>query len=193
MFLSGYEGSNPFPRTSLAYLYPTIIGCHYIHKCGLYNYLNLEAINKNLKMKLDSIEDVQRLIDDKIGGSLTLEYKRELDKNNKDIAKDISAFANTKGGTIIYGLEESDGVPVAVSWIKGKALKERIENIALSAIQPEITDLKITRISKSGKDNGSLLVVEIPESLSGSHKWQALIRYHPTFSPPLCLASAIVY
>lgn len=43
-----------------------------------------------------------------------LEFKRELpgssDGAKKEFLKDVSAFANASGGTIIYGIEERDGV-----------------------------------------------------------------------------------
>lgn len=41
-------------------------------------------------MKFEMLEDIQRLIDNKIEESLTLEYKREL--NNKQIAFSVPAW-----------------------------------------------------------------------------------------------------
>jgi len=59
--------------------------------------------------ELSSIEksDVQQLIDHSIGESVILEYKREHTSNSKELAKDISAMANSEGGIIIYGLDEN--------------------------------------------------------------------------------------
>jgi hypothetical protein len=44
--------------------------------------------------QIETLEDIQKLIENKIEESLTLEYKRELSKNNKEIAKDISKREN---------------------------------------------------------------------------------------------------
>jgi len=70
--------------------------------------------------QIETLEDIQKLIENKIEESLTLEYKRELSRNNKEIAKDISAFANTSGGVIIYGIEEKGHIPISKSWIETK-------------------------------------------------------------------------
>ena len=120
-------------------------------------------------MEIRNILDVQNLIENKIEESLTLEYKSELGKKNKEIAKDISAFANTKGGTIVYGLKEKDGIPISVSWIKEKGIKERIENISNTAIQPGITGILIDRIQNPENESESIYVVTVPESFEGPH------------------------
>ena len=93
--------------------------------------------------QIETLEDIQKLIESKIEESLTLEYKGELDKNNKEMAKDISAFANTSGGVIIYGIEEKGNVPRSIRWTDADHTKERIENIILSNIQPQIRDVTI--------------------------------------------------
>lgn len=54
---------------------------------------------------------LQSLVDDKAQETLTLEFKRELElkseSQKKEAAKDISAMANTAGGWIIYGIDET--------------------------------------------------------------------------------------
>ena len=76
-----------------------------------------------------NIEYIQLLIDNKIKESINLDYKTELGKINDEIAKDISAFANTSGGRIIYGIEEIKNLPTSINWIGSKNVRERIENI----------------------------------------------------------------
>lgn len=57
-------------------------------------------------------EDVQRLIDDKIEEDLRLEYKcsRAFSKTDaqkkEEISIVVSAFANSQGGLILYGVQE---------------------------------------------------------------------------------------
>jgi predicted HTH transcriptional regulator len=42
----------------------------------------------------------------------SIDYKERMPKNLDDILPDISAFANTHGGTIIFGISEEEGLPV---------------------------------------------------------------------------------
>ena len=59
-------------------------------------------------MNIKSLEDIQFLINNSVEESTELEYKRSFAKANKDwkkeLAKDVSAMANSNGGIIVYGL-----------------------------------------------------------------------------------------
>jgi hypothetical protein len=55
--------------------------------------------------------EIQRYIDDEEEESLTLDYKAadalaKSDGKKTEITKDVSAIANSAGGTIVYGLKE---------------------------------------------------------------------------------------
>jgi len=55
--------------------------------------------------------EIQRYIDDEEEESLALDYKAasalaKSDSKKAEITKDVSAMANSAGGTIIYGLRE---------------------------------------------------------------------------------------
>lgn len=84
-------------------------------------------------------QDIQRLINDQIEENIHLDYKREIalsPKGKKELAKDVSAFANSKGGVIIYGIEEEkneDGIPVPVriAGIDCDVNRESIERISI--------------------------------------------------------------
>lgn len=119
-------------------------------------------------MDFKKLDDLKSLIDNKIKESLTLEYKRELGGND-EIAKDISAFANTLGGTIIYGIHEDSGIPTSFNFIKSKGIKERIESVILSNAQPKIEGCKITPIEDQTDSSRAIFVVEVPESLNAPH------------------------
>jgi predicted HTH transcriptional regulator len=67
-------------------------------------------------LDLKTRADLQRLIDENLCESLTLDYKASpaLNRNNDgrtELVKDVTAFANSAGGQIIYGIPEVNGVP----------------------------------------------------------------------------------
>lgn len=118
-------------------------------------------------MRVETLQDILKLVDTKIEESLTLEYKKAL--NNKDIAKDISAFANTEGGTIIYGVATEDKLPVSISWLPDTAVEERIQNLTMTAIYPEIKGVNVTRLPNPSNNLEAVFVVDVPKSLEAPH------------------------
>lgn len=119
-------------------------------------------------MNLETLDDIQRLIDSRIEESLTLEYKREV-SSNKDIAKDISTFANTEGGYIIYGIQAEDKVPTTIAWIIGVGIEERVQNVITTAIQPAIKGVRIYRIPNPKKDSEAIYIAQISRSEEAPH------------------------
>lgn len=118
-------------------------------------------------MGFETLEDIQRLIDNKIEESLTLEYKREL--NNKQIAIEVSAFANTEGGIIVYGLLDKDKIPTGTSWVVDSGVEERIQNVIMTAIHPKVEGVKIVRLPNPSCDSEAVFVVDVPKSLETTH------------------------
>ena len=57
-----------------------------------------------------TFDDVWKFLEQRIGENLTLDYKRELSpesaKDRSELCKDVSALANSGGGTILYGVDE---------------------------------------------------------------------------------------
>ncbi len=112
-------------------------------------------------MPFEKLEDIERLINDKVGESLTIEYKRELDKTD-EIAKDISAIANTVHGWIFYGINTQNEIPVSINWINARGI-ERIKDI-ISNIEPEIEGYNIHSIPNTDNPSQAIFIIEIPES-----------------------------
>src|SRR5258708_2548692 len=106
-------------------------------------------------LKLEERPDLDGLIARDIQESLTLDYKdaRSLGKSSpqrNELCKDVSAFANSAGGQIVYGIEEKDHHPVRVQEGDGVdsavITREWIEQVIDSSIQPRITGLRIKPI-----------------------------------------------
>lgn len=103
-----------------------------------------------------------KLIED--GESLTVEFKQRFSTEEK-IAKEMIAFANTKGGVIIFGVED-DGKICGVLSEKGEAelIKTAAEKYCEPPVQYSIDFLNI------GKDE--LVIVNIQESENKPHRIQ---------------------
>ena len=115
-------------------------------------------------------DDIKALIRDCIEENARLEYKRKIDlsrNGRKEACRDISAFANSQGGIIIYGIEEETqkelgSIPKDIKPLTDASIKETIENVLLNGISPPI-NFWIHTIEVSG---GFCLAIQIPQSLS---------------------------
>jgi len=116
-----------------------------------------------------AFEDVQRLMDNKITESHILDYKiGPID--DESFIKHVSSFANTNGGYLIYGVEEtgSGGYPKSIPGLPSSAVnKERLEQLVLSNIYPRIF-IKLREIDHSDAGK-TILVIQIPDSYLKPH------------------------
>src|SRR5688500_10180937 len=98
-------------------------------------------------------EDLQQLIDTEAKESLELEYKacpslENTDVRKDEISKDVSAFANAAGGTIVYGMIEKGHVPIAIDAgydPNGKITREWLEQVITSRIRQRIPGVRINQ------------------------------------------------
>jgi hypothetical protein len=106
-------------------------------------------------LKLDSKAHLDRLITEDIQESLTLDYKdaAALGRSNNqrnELCKDVSAFANSAGGQIVYGMQETGHHPTRVQDADGVdptiIPREWIERVIDSNVQPRIDGLLIKPI-----------------------------------------------
>jgi predicted HTH transcriptional regulator len=97
-------------------------------------------------LKLENLADLQKLISDGIAESLTLDYKASpsLGKDSKqrdELCKDVTAFANSAGGQIVYGLEENKNLPIKLDDGADPSItKEWIEQVIDSRVQRAIAE-----------------------------------------------------
>lgn len=131
--------------------------------------------------------DLRRLIAEQVQESIGLDYKAsaalgQQDRLKREIAKDLSAFANSAGGVIVYGMTENGHVPTEVEPIDLQALsKEWLENVAISNIQPRIDGLHVNPVQLTGVNAGRVAyVVTIPQSYTAHQA--ADHRYYKRFN-----------
>lgn len=122
-----------------------------------------------------TIDDVKDLIDNEIEESIHLDFKdaQALDKSDgkkKEISKDVSAFANSDGGIIIYGIKEANHKANSITYIDGHLFtKEWLEQTVSSSIQRRISNLNIYPVRNNGNVNETVYIVKIPKSYDTPH------------------------
>lgn len=120
-------------------------------------------------------KDILDLIENEIEESIYLEFKAgealgRSDNKRKEISKDVSAFANSDGGVIIYGLNEKNHKAHSLSFIDGNEFtKEWLEQIISSSIQRKISDLNIVPVRFENKIEKTIYIVKIPKSFETPH------------------------
>ncbi|MBN2715894.1 MAG: ATP-binding protein [Deltaproteobacteria bacterium] len=123
---------------------------------------------------IETIDDVRKLIEDEERESVTLDYKQADKRWNhiakEKIAKHISAFANSEGGILVFGVscdELDKDKPVLITGLHPLNGVEDLDRIITSAIRPEIEGWARKKI---GDGALSVLLVYIPASDSGPHQ-----------------------
>ncbi len=125
-------------------------------------------IPKNLGENGITEIDLLGIINNGIEESIHLEYKRQLNDNEK-IAKTLSSFANSDGGNVIYGIVEEEHKPVEINPLESKSIREKIDQITHNNIDPPL-NIKIwpVDVEISGK-KGQVFVIYIPKKYPYLH------------------------
>ncbi len=118
-----------------------------------------------------SFDDIQALVDNEEPESVTLEYKREIDTSpggKKELAKDVSAIANSQGGHLIIGLAEGDHRPMMPERFVDRMLgqqkvEEWLEQVLSSNVQQRVNAI-IRPITVPDRSAECVVVIEIPQS-----------------------------
>lgn len=118
---------------------------------------------------------------------LTVDYKKAASlgrdsKRTAEIAKDVSALANSAGGLLFYGIPEAGHVPGAPDPITDPTItKEWLEQTISTGIHPRILDIRIHPIRLSQPTGGSVYVVEVPEGIT-AHQAVVYQKYYRRFN-----------
>ncbi|WP_066317009.1 helix-turn-helix domain-containing protein [Bacillus sp. FJAT-29814] len=133
-------------------------------------------------------EDVLELIKNEIPESLNLDYKQidslaNTDGKKNELSKDVSAFANSAGGVLIYGVIEDGHVPTSIDeGVDPNVIsKEWIEQVIDSRIQRRIPGIRINQIKLSNPSGNVIYVIDVPQSHFAPHM-AADKRYYKRFN-----------
>jgi hypothetical protein len=119
--------------------------------------------------------DLASLVAQKIPESTVLDYKQDTigtsDKERYEFLADVSSFANSAGGEILFGLAETNGIPTHVVGVTATNVDQeilRLEQIIRTGSRPVIPGIFARAIPlSSGK---SAIVMRIPKSWNGPHQ-----------------------
>jgi Schlafen, AlbA_2 len=122
---------------------------------------------------ISTYADVEQLVRNGVPEDLHLEYKsgrpKDINPFKEDIAQDISAFANSDGGTLIIGVTEMDNHQIQIDGIDDKKLsREQVGQVVATKIRPIIPGLRI--FPMPGPQDESVLVISVPRSDEAPHQ-----------------------
>lgn len=135
-----------------------------------------------LDMKNITPQQLQELIDNKVFENKELEYKdysfedgKIPDKQKDKFMKEIAAFANTNGGTIIIGMQENeDRLPISLNGA-GLSIGEfdnwlsSFRQLVLSRIRPHLHGIECVPVELS--DSNIAIVIYVPKSYARPHSF----------------------
>jgi hypothetical protein len=121
-----------------------------------------------------SADDIQALVAARTAEGTYLEFKRDLPRpdagGRHDFLADVSAFANSSGGDLVYGIDEDgEGRATAVVAQPGNPDEEarRLQDVLLNGIESRVPGLQVQAVTVAG---GFVVVVRAPQSWAGPHR-----------------------
>jgi hypothetical protein len=130
-----------------------------------------------LEKPIDSLTetDLQELITNGVTERRTIEYKVALpslnDEAKKEFLYDVSSFANAAGGSLVYGIEENAGVPVALKGLQvsdADGEKLRLESMMRDGISPRVFGVEVGGPIQVAS-GGVAFVIRVPRSWNSPH------------------------
>jgi hypothetical protein len=119
--------------------------------------------------------DLSSLIANAVREGRTIEYKQTLpggsDGDKKEFLADVSSFANSSGGDILYGVAAASGVPVHVVGLSNVDKDKeslRLESVIRDGLDPRIPGIRMQFVDVAG--SGPVLVIRVPKSWAAPHR-----------------------
>jgi hypothetical protein len=113
----------------------------------------------------------------------TLDYKRDIvgpsDSDKREFLYDVSSFANSAGGFLIFGMAEKDGVPIDLVGLAVDPDKEilRLQQMLRAGVRPTLAAVEIVPVKLSSGRHA--IVIHIPKSWNPPHQvvFQGAFRF----------------
>jgi len=126
--------------------------------------------------------DLQELINSGVPEGRNIDYKQQLpgtnDADKKEFLADITSFANTAGGDLIFGVSETQGLPTSIlglGVIDQDLELQRLDSVIQSGIEPRIR--YHSRFVSSSV--GPVLLIRIEKSWNSPHR--VIFKGHDKF------------
>ncbi|RUT35600.1 ATP-binding protein [Paenibacillus zeisoli] len=122
-------------------------------------------------------DEILKLVKNRVKESIHLDYKAcaslDLkDKTKNELSKDVSAFANSDGGLLIYGIVEQGNEPERIDegYDPNVITREWVEQVINSRIQRRIDGIRIYQVDLHKTNPGKVIyVISIPQSIDAPH------------------------
>ncbi|MFT4204798.1 MAG: putative DNA binding domain-containing protein [Chitinophagaceae bacterium] len=103
------------------------------------------------------------------GETSKVQFKREID-NDDSIAAELIALSNSKGGIILFGIEDKKGTVLGLNYQQLQSYNNRIATIANEKVKPQIFLYTEVVSIPSETDEKKILVVEVSEGIAKPYK-----------------------
>ncbi len=88
----------------------------------------------------------------------------------KVLSKQISAFANSGGGNLVFGLSDSRGIEPCEQRVGRQPMKDFLATMVEQSVEYPLRQFKVHRIPFTGDDSNSMFVIEVDDSLAAPHQ-----------------------
>lgn len=105
-----------------------------------------------------------------VGETSKVQFKRELDNQDK-VAAEIIAFSNSKGGIMLFGVEDKTGNIVGLCYESLQKASNAIGTIANELVKPTVyVTTEVVTVDVSNDEKRHVLIVDIDEGISKPYK-----------------------
>lgn len=127
---------------------------------------------------------VDEWVQDRTEESLHLDFKRAAadgqpfhKDDETNLSKELSGFANTEGGVIVFGIETTRDRATKVDRVEGarsiknlQLFEEAVRSRLVNATTPPIAGVMVTRVENRKEPGTGIVAIFVPQSDGGPHR-----------------------